>query len=277
MHNPLMPHEAEVVDRRDETDDLFSLKLRFTDPDHQARYRFSPGQFNMLYLPGMGEVPISVVSDPDDAHQIDHTIRKVGSITHNLGRLGIGDRLGLRGPYGRGWPVAEAEGTDLIIVTGGLGCAPSVSLIEFALRRRARYGRIHIIQGVKHANDLIWRERYDAWRQLPDVDVYLTADTGDSFWPWHVGLVTDFFDQIDIDPERSSVIICGPEGMMRAVAKDMLQRTIPAERIWLSMERNMHCAIGFCGRCQLGPKFICRDGPVFPYDELAPYLWHKGL
>jgi NAD(P)H-flavin reductase len=171
----------------------------------------------------------------------------------------------------------EAEGTDLVIVTGGLGCAPSVSLIEYVLQRRGRYGRVHIIQGVKHSNDLIWHERYDAWRQHPDVEVYLTADTGDTLWPWHTGPVTQFFERIGFDPARCSVFICGPEGMMRAVIKAMRQREVPEERIWLSMERNMHCAIGSCGRCQLGPKFVCRDGPVFTCRELAPYLSHRGI
>jgi NAD(P)H-flavin reductase len=277
MTSALVPFEAEVVGCKDETPDMFSLQLRFTDPEVQAAYRFSMGQFNMLCLPGMGEVPISIVSDPDEREMIDHTIRKLGSITRNLGRLRVGDRLGLRGPYGRGWPTEAAEGTDLVIVTGGLGCAPSVSLIEYVLHRRGRYGRLHIIQGVKHSNDLIWRDRYDAWRQHPDVEVYLTADTGDALWPWHTGPVTQFFDRIDFDPARCSVFICGPEGMMRAVIKAMRQREVPEERIWLSMERNMHCAIGSCGRCQLGPKFVCRDGPVFTCRELAPYLSHRGI
>ncbi|MBB3190683.1 FAD/NAD(P)-binding protein [Halomonas cerina] len=277
MTSGLLPHEAEVVDRQDETPDMFSLRLRFTDPEIQTTYRFALGQFNMLCLPGLGEVPISIVSDPDDRHAIDHTIRQVGSLTRNLGRLEVGDRLGLRGPYGRGWPAETAEGTDLLIVTGGLGCAPSVSLIEYALRRRSRYGRIHIIQGVKHAHDLIWRERYSAWRQHPDVEVYLTADTGDTFWPFHVGPVTQFFERIAIDPAHCSVFLCGPEGMMRTVIQEMVRRDVPAGRIWLSMERNMHCALGSCGRCQLGPKFVCRDGPVFSYAELAPYLAHKGV
>lgn len=277
MRHGLMPYEAEVVERHDETPDLFSLQLRLSDPALQAEYRFAPGQFNMLYLPGMGEVPISIVSDPEDRHVINHTIRKVGSITGNLGQLKVGARLGLRGPYGRGWPIDQAEGTDLVVVTGGLGCAPSVSFIEYALRRRARYGHIHIIQGVKHANDFIWKERYEHWRSYPHVDVWLTADTGNTLWPGKVGPVTQFFDQLDIDPGRTSVVICGPEGMMNAVVRDMRQRTVPDTQIWLSMERNMQCALGSCGRCQLGAKFVCRDGPVFNVAEIAPYWGHQGV
>jgi NAD(P)H-flavin reductase len=277
MDNPFLPREAEIIERTDETRNLFSLRLRFTDADYQARYRFEPGQFNMLYLRGVGEVPISIVSDPSDEHIIDHTIRIVGSVTRGLAQLRVGDRLGVRGPYGRGWPVTAAEGTDIVIVTGGLGCAPSVSLIEYVIRRRDRYGRIYIIQGVKHSADLIWRQRYEAWRKTPDTEVFLTADSGDALWTWRTGPVSQFFDKLDIDPLQSTVMMCGPEGMMLAVGKEMLRRGVDGKHLWMSMERNMHCALGSCGRCQLGPKFVCRDGPVFNYAELAPYLGHKGV
>ena len=277
MDNPFLPREAEIIERTDETRSLFSLRLRFTDTDYQARYRFEPGQFNMLYLRGVGEVPISIVSDPSDEHIIDHTIRIVGSVTRGIAQLRVGDRIGVRGPYGRGWPVAAAEGTDIVIVTGGLGCAPSVSMIEYVIRRRERYGRIYIIQGVKHSADLIWRERYEAWRKTPDTEVFLTADSGDALWPWRTGPVSQFFDKLDIEPQQSTVMMCGPEGMMLAVGREMLRRGVDGKHLWMSMERNMHCALGSCGRCQLGPKFVCRDGPVFNYAELAPYLGHKGV
>jgi NAD(P)H-flavin reductase len=277
LDNPFLPREAEVIERTDETRNLFTLRLRFTDAEYQARYKFEPGQFNMLYLRGVGEVPISIVSDPSDEHIFDHTIRIVGSVTQGLAKLRVGDRIGVRGPYGRGWPVTAAEGTDIVIVTGGLGCAPSVSMIEYVIRRRERYGRIYIIQGVKHSADLIWRQRYEAWRKTPDTEVFLTADTGDALWPWHTGPVSQFFDKLDFDPHQSTVMMCGPEGMMLAVGKEMLRRGVDGKHLWMSMERNMHCALGSCGRCQLGPKFVCRDGPVFNYAELAPYLGHKGV
>jgi sulfhydrogenase subunit gamma (sulfur reductase) len=277
MTNPFLPREAEILERTNESHNLFSLRLRFTDADYQAGYRFEPGQFNMLYLHGVGEVPISIVSDPSDEHIFDHTIRVVGSVSRGLAELQVGDKLGVRGPYGRGWPVVAAEGSDVVIVTGGLGCAPSVSLIEYVIRRRERYGRIYIIQGVKHSADLIWHQRYEAWRQTPDTEVFLTADSGDSFWPWHRGPVTQFFDRLDFNPRQSTVMMCGPEGMMLAVARDLLGRGVDGQQLWMSMERNMHCALGSCGRCQLGSKFVCRDGPVFNYAELAPYLGHKGI
>jgi len=277
MSNPYLPQEAEVLGRVDETRNLFTLRLRFTEPEVQDAYQYEPGQFNMLYLNGVGEIAISIVSDPSDEQVFDHTIRTVGSVSRGLAQLNVGDRLGVRGPYGRGWPVQTAEGSDIVIITGGLGCAPSVSLIEYLIRRRDRYGHIYIIQGVKHSADLIWHERYARWRNTPDTDVMLTADTGDTLWPWHTGPVSQFFNKLNINPDRSTVMMCGPEGMMIVVAKEMSNRGIEHKHIWMSMERNMHCAVGSCGRCQLGPKFVCKDGPIFNYKELSPYLGRRGF
>ncbi len=167
----MLPHSVEVVERIEESPGIFTLRLRFSDPAVHAAYSFEPGQFNMLYLPEVGEVPISIVSDPEDEHMVDHTIRAVGRVTRGLQALRAGDRLGLRGPYGKGWPLAEAEGREVAIITGGLGCAPVVAAINYILRRRERYGRLVIMQGVRHSDDLIWRERYNAWARLENVDV----------------------------------------------------------------------------------------------------------
>jgi len=277
MTHPQLPHEAEVVERIDEGANIFTLRLRFTDPEVHAAYRFAPGQFNMLYLHGVGEIPISIVSDPEDEHMYDHTIRAVGRVSRGLARLRAGDRLGVRGPYGRGWPLVESEGDDIVIATGGLGCAPVVSVINYILRRRARYGRLVIMQGVKHANDLIWRKRYEAWQKEADTQVLLAASQGGAGWPWRVGHVPVLFDDAQFDTERSQVMICGPEGMMIAVIKEMLERGLPAEHLWLSMERNMQCGVGRCGHCQHGGRFVCKDGPVFSYPEVKELLGVKGF
>ena len=168
MVNPYLPREAKIIERVQESPSLFTLRLRFTDPDVHSQFSFMPGQFNMLYLHGVGEVPISIVSDPQDEHMLDHTIRTVGRVTKGFAELNQGDSIGIRGPFGRGWPLFEAEQRDIIIVTGGLGCAPVVSVINYILRRRERFGFVNIVQGVKHSSDFIWRERYDLWRQSPD-------------------------------------------------------------------------------------------------------------
>jgi NAD(P)H-flavin reductase len=277
MTHVYQPREVEIIERIQESPGLFTLRLRFTDPELQDNYRFEPGQFNMLYLYGVGEVPISIVSDPSDEHIIDHTIRAVGRVTHGMEKLQAGDRLGLRGPFGTGWPMAAAEQRDVVVVTGGLGCAPVVSVINYIIHRRERFGHLNIIQGVKHSSDFIWRERYDQWRELPDTQVLLAADAGDALWPWHIGRVTDLFGQLAFDPDRVSVMMCGPEGMMRVVVGNMLAMGVSEDEMWLSMERNMQCGVGHCGHCQYGDKFICRDGPVFNYGQIKSLFGVKGF
>lgn len=276
MKSPL-PVAASVVDRVQESPTLVTLRLRLADDSLHDQYRFEPGQFNMLYLFGVGEVPITITSDPDNRQWIDHTIRSVGRVTNRLVELQPGAALGFRGPFGRGWPLAEVAGRDIVFITGGLGCAPVVGAINYVAARRQQYGKINIMQGVKHANDLIWQERYDQWRQLPDTRVILAADVGTPIWPWHIGLVTELYDQLDYDPARTTVMMCGPEGMMHAVVKYMSDQGISSDHIWLSMERNMQCAVGLCGHCQFGPHFVCRQGPVFNYSQLQPYFGIRGF
>jgi NAD(P)H-flavin reductase len=277
MINSQLPLEAEVVGRVQESPTIFSLRLRLTDARARGAYRFAPGQFNMVYLYGVGEVPISLVSDPHDSALLDHTIRAVGRVTRGIAQLQAGDHIGLRGPYGRGWPLHEAEGHDVLVVTGGLGCAPVVAVINYILMRRERFGRFTIIQGVKHADELIWRERYTYWNTLPNTRVLLAADHGGVLWPWHVGLVTEVFDDAEITPERTFVMMCGPEGMMHAGIRNLTERGVAHDHIYLSMERNMQCAVGQCGHCQYGPSFVCRDGPIFQYSRVKDIFKVKGF
>lgn len=272
-----LPHEAQILERIQESDTIFTLRLRFTDPAVQAAYRFQPGQFNMVYLYGVGEIPISIVSDPWDEHMLDHTIRRVGRVSQGLGQLKRGDRIGIRGPYGRGWPLAKVEGKDVAVITGGLGCAPVVSVINYIMRRRERYGKVTIIQGVKHSRDLIYRDRYQIWAEAPRTQVLVAANAGEALWPWHVGPVTDLFHSAELDPENTVAMMCGPEGMMIAGTRLLVQRGLAEENLYLSMERNMHCAVGLCGHCQFGGKFVCKDGPIFSYPEVKDLLGVRGF
>lgn len=275
--NPYLPLEAEIVERVQESTTVFTLRLRLTDEAARDAYRFEPGQFNMLYLYGAGEVPISIVSDPQEPALLGHTIRVVGRVTKALAELQPGERIGLRGPYGRGWPLRQAPGHDVLIVTGGLGCAPVVSVISYVLMRRASFGKLTIIQGVKHAEDLLWRDRYAYWATLPDTQVLLAADHGGPVWPWHVGVVTEVFDDANIDPARTFVMMCGPEGMMRASVRNLTGRGVAEEHIYVNMERNMQCAVGHCGHCQYGGAFVCRQGPVFAYPEVKALFDVRGF
>jgi len=271
------PHAATVTARTQESPTIFTLRLRLDDAAAQAAYRFAPGQFNMLYLYGVGEVPISIMSDPEERDGIGHTIRMQGRVTQGLAKLQPGDRVGLRGPFGRGWPLQEMGGRDVVLVTGGLGCAPVVSVIHYVLRRRERFGKLVIIQGVKHAEDLIWREHYDRWARLPDTQVLVAASEGAAFWPWHVGRVTELFGLASFHPENAVAMMCGPEGMMRVAADNLLARGLAESQLYLSMERNMQCAVGRCGHCQIGGAFVCRDGPVFSWGEVKALLAHRGF
>jgi NAD(P)H-flavin reductase len=230
----------------------------------------------MLYLYGIGEVPISIVSDPMHRDEFIHTIRAVGRVTREMAQLQIGDYLGVRGPFGHGWPLEAARGKDILLTTGGLGCAPSVSVINYIMQRREQYGQLTIIQGVKHMDDLIWRDRYEQWMQMPNTQVLLAADVAGPSWTWHVGLVTDLLAQVEMDVSQAMIMLCGPEPMMVAAVQKLLHKGADSAHIWLSMERNMQCAVGLCGHCQYGPDFICHDGPVLPYHRLQDRLGKKG-
>lgn len=271
------PHTATVVSRVQESPTIFTLRLRLDDPAAQAAFRFAPGQFNMLYLYGVGEVPVSIMSDPEEHAIIGHTIRALGRVTRGLSALQPGDRVGVRGPFGRGWPLQDLGGNDVVLVTGGLGCAPAVSVIHYVLRRRARFGKLVVIQGVKHADDLIWRMQYEQWAKLPDTQVLVAASQGAAFWPWHVGRVTELFGLARFNPERAVAMLCGPEGMMRAAAESLLGRGLPEAHLYLSMERNMQCGVGRCGHCQFGGAFVCQNGPVFNWAEVKGLLGHRGF
>ena len=275
--NPYLIQPATIVEKIREAEDIDTYRLRFVDEQVRRSYRFAAGQFNMVYLFGVGEVAISIVSDPDEPESLDHTIRVVGRVTKAIAQLQAGDELGIRGPFGQGWPLDAAQGNDVVIVTGGLGCAPVVGAIEYIFRRRNQYGAVKILHGVKTPHDLLYRERFDAWRRQPDTQVLLTSDQPDKTWHYHVGVVTELFEQVAVDPARTVVLMCGPEIMMRLGVPILMQRGIPATAIYASLERHMECGIGLCGHCQLGPYFLCKDGPVMRYDRVAPWLGQSGV
>jgi NAD(P)H-flavin reductase len=273
---PYVPHEAEIVERIQESPTIFTFRLKFTDPAIQAQFSFQPGQFNMLYLYGVGEVPISIVSDPAHDEFYDHTIRAVGRVTKGLEQLKIGDRIGIRGPYGKGWPLGFAEHKNIIIITGGVGCAPVVSVIHYILARRSQYGNLKILQGLKHSDDFIFHQQYEAWRKIPHTEVWIAADFVGKNWPWYSGRITDMITDLIILPE-TVVMLCGPEIMMQIAVKELLKKGVREENIFLSMERNMECGVGHCGHCQYGGLFICKDGPIFAYPKIKDLFMEPGF
>lgn len=276
-HNPYLIHPAVIADKKQESTDIVTFRLQLTDPAQREAFRFEAGQFNMLYVFGVGEVAISIVSDPDEPEFLDHTIRVVGRITKVLGTMQQGETVGVRGPFGMGWPMKEAQGKDVLIVTGGLGCAPVVGAIEYIFRRREDFGTMTILHGVKTPHDLLYRERFDAWRHEPRTQVLLTSDEPGKTWHNHVGVVTELFDQLDVDPDNTLVMMCGPEIMMRIACNTLSHHGLRPDSMYVSLERHMECGIGLCGHCQLGPFFVCKDGPVMRLDRLVPFLGKAGV
>ncbi len=275
--NLYLPQEAEIVRFVQESPTIFTLHLRLTDPVAHAAYTYHPGQFNMLYLYGVGEVAISIVSDPEHEDLLIHTINRVGRVTKGFAQLKQGQRIGIRGPFGRGWPLREAEGQDLIIVSGGLGCAPVVSVINYLLRRRERFGHVTIVQKVKHVDEFIWPERYERWQQVPDTKVLVASTAGAPNWRWEVSPRIKVIEEVEVHDNRTIVMMCGPEGMMRSAAEHLIEKGVDANSVYMSMERNMQCAVGHCGHCQFGASFICKNGPVYAYPEIKDLLAVRGF
>lgn len=270
-HDAWHHHVTRIVTVRDEAPDVRTYGLAFRDSAQTGRYRFAAGQFNMLYLPGIGEAAISISSDPQASGIVGHTVKAVGNVTQALARCRVGDEVMLRGPFGTAWPLDDLRGRDLIIAVGGLGLASVRAAILEIVRRRHDYGRVAVLCGAKTPAGLLYPHEYAAWRAA-DIDVRLIVDGGDGTWSGPVGLVTALFDALDIAAHRTGLLCCGPEPMMQAVATRGRRAGIDAGDIYLSMERNMICAARLCGLCQFGPEFVCRDGPVFVYDRIARFL-----
>ena len=273
-HRPeylLAPVWAEIMNIVPEAEGVSTFWLKFQDEALQANYRFTPGQFNMLYLPGYGEAAISISSDPEKPELIGHTIRFVGNVTRAASRMKPGEQISVRGPLGTVWPIADYKGADVIIATGGIGLAPLRPVIYHIINHRQDYGRVTILYGARTPGDLLYTNEYEAW-QSHDIELMVTVDRADENWTGQVGVVPMLFYRLRVKPENSIVLSCGPEIMMRFVVFEGIARRVPPERIFLSMERNMKCGQGFCGHCQLGPFFICKDGPVFRFDQLEPYF-----
>lgn len=268
---PLAPFWAEIIEIVPEAEGVNTYWLRFKEKHLQENYHFLPGQFNMLYLPGYGEAAISISSDPGDHDRIGHTIRFVGNVTHAISRLKVGDTLGIRGPFGAPWPMEEMHGRDIIIASGGIGLAPLRPSIYHILRHRQEFGKVQVIYGARTPADLLFPGEYAGWQQQ-GIEVITTVDRGNETWTGSVGVVPMLFYRFRLEPAQSAVLTCGPEIMIRFVVFEALARRIPNERIYLSLERNMKCGQGSCGHCQLGPYFICKDGPVFRFDQLEAFF-----
>jgi len=268
--DPMLSESYLVREASKETPDTFTLRLAPDEGSNGSEFR--PGQFSMLWVFGVGELPISISGDPAEHDQLVYTVRSVGQATNALVTRAVGEGVGVRGPFGKGWPLDSARGRDVIIVAGGIGLAPLRPVIYEVLNHREDYGRLVVLYGARSPHDLLYRKELAAWARQRETQVLITVDYGGISWRGHVGVVTSLFKYARLKPTRSVAMVCGPEIMMRFVTRELENYGLSRSDIYLSMERNMKCAVGFCGHCQYGPHFICKDGPVFPYEQIRTLL-----
>ncbi len=265
--NPWLPRPFEIVSRTTQTSDTITIDLSPADGEPVPRYL--PGQVSMLGVPGVGEAPISISGDASDAATLEHTLRVVGSVTSKIASLDVGEQLSVRTPFGTPWPANSAQGRDLLVVAGGIGLAPLASMLHHAVAHRDDFRRVILLYGARTPGDLVFREWVNHLAIAEAIEVLVTVDKADADWRYDIGMVTRLIGRVGLRPKDTTAFICGPGVMMRAVALDLVGRGVGAGEIHVTMERNMHCAAGFCGHCQFGGEFICKDGPVFPWWRVA--------
>lgn len=264
--DPLLPVPCRIKKATRESADVFTLGIE--PPAASEKFSFRPGQFNMLYVFGVGEVPVSVSGDPAKSETLVHTVRSVGAVTNEMRKLKSGDMIGVRGPFGSDWQIARHGGKDIILIAGGIGLAPLRPVVYHLLRQRNSYGRAFLFYGTRTPADLLFRKELRKWRSSFEMEVEITVDAPTGDWRGNVGFVTNLIQSERLDAARTTALVCGPEIMMRFAVKELQKRGIGSKQIFISMERNMKCAAGFCGRCQFGPAFVCKDGPVFRLDRI---------
>lgn len=273
--NSWLPLTYRVVDKNAENKDLVTFTY---EPTTEASIEpIQPGQFNMLYAFGVGEIPISVSSVLADQKEIIHTIQDVGAVSHALCSMNIGDEIGVRGPFGSVWPVETAKYKDIIIMSGGVGFAPLKPVIELIANDRDNYGEVNFLYGTRNPVSIIFHQDVISLQSDPSINFLITVDHSFSNWRGNVGVVTSLIEKSTFDPEHTIGFVCGPEIMMRYGAYALSDAGLNDQNIFLSMERNMKCALGQCGRCQYGPFFVCKEGPVFQFSTIKDSMRIREL
>lgn len=268
MLNPYRPENAIIKSIKKETYDVKTYT--FTFEEKRNTFSFRPGQFIMLSIFCIGEAPFSLCSNPNDNGTLTSTIKNVGNLTRVLDGLSEGDVVGVRGPYGTSWPLEEVRKKNILIVAGGIGIAPLRALIMYVADNRRDYGDIEILYGARKPDDLVFTDEFNNWNSISNTDLRLTVDSvpKESSWSHNVGVVTTLFEKMHTTSNNTIVMTCGPEIMMRFVVKGLVHRGFTKDQIFVSLERQMKCGIGICGHCQLGTKFVCKEGPVFRLSEI---------
>ncbi len=264
------PGAATIVRTEQMTANEKFFEIRFDDGQPLGN---QPGQFVQLSIFGIGEAPISVCSSPTkkDRSTFEICVRKVGSFTNALHKLDKGDKLGARGPLGRGFPIDELKGNDILIVAGGLGIVPLRSLINFIIDRKRDFGNVMILLGCKEPNDRLFTDETKEWENMLNINYACTVDRAAPDWKGNVGVITTLIPGVHIDKNKTYAVVVGPPIMYKFVIKELLKKGLSDDQIILSLERRMKCGLGKCGHCQINNKYVCKDGPTFTYAEL------KGL
>lgn len=273
--DPMVPRMVRVHKRTIDLPGTVTLEL--VPADGTLLPRFRPGQFSMMYVLGVGEIPVSVSGDVNDPDRIVQTVRSVGAVSDAVTRLQPGDVLGLRGPFGTAWPTEELDGQDVVVVAGGLGLAPLRPSLYHLVANRNRFGKVVLLYGTRSPADILYRKQLASWRRRLDIQLEATVDHAGADWRGHVGVVTKLIPRLGIDTHHATALVCGPEVMMRFGAAALHDLGLPEQAIWLSLERNMKCAIGLCGHCQFAGLFVCKDGPVVRYDRVRRLIGLKEI
>ncbi len=275
MTDAMVPRIARVVRRVRDLPDTWTLDL--ASPDGGPLMRYAPGQFTMMYVFGVGEIPVSISGDASDVTRLVQTVRAVGKVSEAVTKLSAGDTLGIRGPYGTAWPVEEGYGRDVVVVAGGLGLAPLRPALYQLRRERKRFGKLTLLYGTRRPEDILYRRQLETWRRTLDMDIEVTVDHANTVWRGNVGVVTKLIPRLGLDAANAMALVCGPEVMMRFAASALHDIGIPEDSIHLSMERNRKCAVGLCGHCQFAGSFVCKDGAVMRYDRIRRLLALKEI
>jgi NAD(P)H-flavin reductase len=239
--------------------------IRICDPDEREMFNFLPGQFVMLELPGCGEIAISIAGSSSNKEFLELCVRKVGLVTGILHRLGAGAMVGIRGPFGTHFPMQEMKGANILLIAGGLGIAPLRSPIFWVNEHRTHYEDVTILYGAREPSQILFDYQFEEWRKIYDLKLLTIVDNPDETWDGPVGLITELFTKVSIDPKNTFAIVCGPPVMFKFVCAHLSSLGVPRQRMFVSLERRMHCGMGKCCRCNVGATFTCLDGPVFDY------------
>jgi NAD(P)H-flavin reductase len=270
--NPMLPYLGKLLDVRDLASEIKLFRVELVNGGGEAFRTSKPGQFAFVSAFGLGEAPFGIANAAGRGSAVDFAVARLGSVTTGLHELGEGDVVGVRGPLGNGFPMDKFRGKNLVVLGGGIGGAPLRPVIQHVLDHRADYGHLTIIWAARRPDLLVFTDEYEEWRAAPDTALHLTVDVPDENWKYNTGLITQLLEMVAPSPENAVTITCGPPVMIYHTTNLLAKMGFPLEWNYVTLEARMHCGLGKCGRCNLGEKLICVDGPVFNMVEVGSLL-----